>query len=82
MDITSLIILLVVGLVAGWLAGLIMKKGKNTLVVNMVVGVIGAFVGSFLFQSFGLVTNGLIGMLITAIVGAIVLLLLVGFIKK
>jgi uncharacterized membrane protein YeaQ/YmgE (transglycosylase-associated protein family) len=73
---------LIIGLIAGWLAGLIMKGKGAGLVMNLVVGVIGAFLGGFLFRLVGLSAHGLIGSLITATVGAIVLLFIVGLLKK
>lgn len=73
---------LLIGLVAGWLAGQIMRGRGFGLVGNMVVGVIGAFLGGFLFALLGLQGSGLMGSLVTALVGAIVLLLIVGAVKR
>ena len=73
---------LLIGLAAGWLAGRIMKGRGFGLVGNLIVGVIGALLGGFLFTLLGLHAYGLIGSLVTAVVGAIVLLYLVGVIKK
>jgi uncharacterized membrane protein YeaQ/YmgE (transglycosylase-associated protein family) len=73
---------LIIGLVAGWLAGNLMKGGGFGLVGNLVVGVIGALVGGFLFGLLGFETTNIIGSLITAVVGAIVLLGVVGVLKK
>jgi len=70
----DLLYFLLIGLAAGWLAGKIMKGHSFGLLGNLVVGVIGAFLGGFLFQLLGLLTIGLIGNLISATVGAIVLL--------
>ncbi|MDG4548978.1 MAG: GlsB/YeaQ/YmgE family stress response membrane protein [Candidatus Contendobacter sp.] len=82
MDVQSLIIFLVIGAVAGWLAGLIMKGRGLGLLGNIIVGIIGAVVGGFLFGVLGLVANGLIGLIVTATVGAVVLLFVIGLIKK
>jgi uncharacterized membrane protein YeaQ/YmgE (transglycosylase-associated protein family) len=79
---TNLIWFLVIGLVAGWLAGLIMKKSGFGLVGNLVVGVLGALLGGFLFNMLGLAAFGLIGQLVTATVGAVVLLFLMRFVKR
>jgi len=65
---------LLIGLSAGWLVGQIMKGGGQGLVADLVVGVIGAVLGGFLFGLLGLEANGLLGSLITATVGAVVLL--------
>ena len=83
MSAEQLIVFLVVGAVAGWLAGLLMKGGGFSLIGNIIVGVIGAFVGSYLFGVLGLsVASGLLGSLITAVAGAVVFLFVVGLIKK
>jgi len=79
---TGLIGFLIIGLVAGWLAGQIMKGRGFGLVGNMVIGVIGAFFGGFLFRLLGLHSAGMIGALVTATVGAIVVLYLVAYLKK
>jgi uncharacterized membrane protein YeaQ/YmgE (transglycosylase-associated protein family) len=73
---------LLIGAVAGWLAGLIMKGDGFGVLGNIIVGVIGAFIGGFLFGLLGFSSSGLIGSLITALVGAIVLLFVVGLFKK
>jgi uncharacterized membrane protein YeaQ/YmgE (transglycosylase-associated protein family) len=78
----SLIGFLIIGLVAGWLAGQIMKGRGAGLIVNLVVGVIGAYIGGFLFTLIGLSAHGFIGSLITATIGAIALLFLIGVLKK
>jgi uncharacterized membrane protein YeaQ/YmgE (transglycosylase-associated protein family) len=82
MEGTSLIAFLLIGLVAGWLAGLIMKGGGFGLIGNLIVGVIGAFVGGFVFSLLGVSAGGLVGAIVTATVGAVVLLFLVGLVKR
>ncbi len=82
MDLTSLLIFLAIGAAAGWLAGTLMKGGGFGLLGNIVVGVIGAFIGGFVFSFLGISANGLIGSLITAVAGAAILLFVVGLIKK
>lgn len=67
---------LLIGLAAGWLAGQIMKGGGFGLAGNLIVGVIGAILGGFLFGLLGLTATGKWGSLITATVGAIVLIML------
>lgn len=66
MDVSSLVIFLAIGAVAGWLAGQIIKGGGFGLVGNIIVGVVGAIVGGFLFRLLGLASFGLIGSIITA----------------
>ena len=73
---------LVVGLVAGWLAGQIMKGSGFGVVGNLVLGVIGAVVGGVLFSFVGLGPTNLIGSVIAATVGAIVFVIVVGLIKR
>jgi len=82
MDIKNLIITLLIGALAGWLAGKIMKGKGFGAIGNMVVGILGAVLGGFLFGLLGISAGGFIGSLITATVGAIVLLYVVSFIKK
>jgi uncharacterized membrane protein YeaQ/YmgE (transglycosylase-associated protein family) len=83
MEPTSLIAFLLIGAVAGWLAGLLMRGGGFGLLGNIVIGIVGAFVGGFLFGLVGLSAGGgLVGSLITAVVGAAVLLFIVGLFKK
>jgi uncharacterized membrane protein YeaQ/YmgE (transglycosylase-associated protein family) len=74
--------LLLVGLIAGWVAGKLMKGRGFGLVGNLVVGVLGALVGGFLFHALGFAAYGFAASLIMAVVGSMVLLVLVGFIKK
>ncbi len=71
---------LIVGLIAGWVAEKVMHRGHG-LVENLVVGVIGAYLGAFLFRLFGLVTTGFVGALVVAIVGSVVLLAVVGAVR-
>lgn len=73
---------LIIGLVAGWLAGKIMKGHGFGLAGDLVIGVIGAFLGGLLFNAVGLIAYGRLGALIKATVGAVVLLVLVRVIKK
>jgi uncharacterized membrane protein YeaQ/YmgE (transglycosylase-associated protein family) len=72
----DLVYFLLIGLAAGWLAGKLMEGHSFGLVGNLVVGIIGAVLGGFLFRLVGLFTAGLLGNLICATVGAIVLLFL------
>lgn len=79
----SVIWFLVVGLVAGWLAGVLVKGGGFGLLGDLVVGVIGAFLGGFLFSTFGVsIGGGLLGSIVVATIGAIVLLVIVRLIKR
>ncbi|MFN7022125.1 MAG: GlsB/YeaQ/YmgE family stress response membrane protein [Phycisphaerales bacterium] len=73
---------LLIGLAAGFLAGAILKGRGFGFVGNLIVGVLGALAGGFLFRLLGLATTNILGSLISATVGAIVVLLLVSFISK
>jgi len=79
----SLIIFLLIGAVAGWLAGVIVRGYGLGLVGNIVVGVIGSFVGGWLFSHFHLVHGGgLLGAVIGATVGAVILLFLIRLVRR
>lgn len=78
----NIILFLIIGAVAGWLAGQIMKGAGFGLLGNIVVGIIGALIGGLIFEALDIATYGLIGSLITALVGAVVLLFVIGLIKK
>ena len=82
MDITSLVVFLVIGAIAGWLAGVVMKGGGFGLIGDIVVGIVGAVVGGWLFGVFGITAGGFVGAIITAFVGACVLLFVIRLIKK
>jgi uncharacterized membrane protein YeaQ/YmgE (transglycosylase-associated protein family) len=82
MDLTSIIIFLVIGAVAGWLAGVVMKGGGFGVVGDIIVGIIGAVIGGWLFGFLGIAAGGLVGAIVTAFVGACVLLFVIRLIKK
>lgn len=71
-----------IGICAGWLAGQLVKGGGFGLVGDLIVGVIGAVLGGYLFGLLGIGGGGLIGALVTATVGAIVLLVILRAIKR
>ncbi|MEE4217986.1 MAG: GlsB/YeaQ/YmgE family stress response membrane protein [Xanthomonadales bacterium] len=70
----GLIASLIVGGVAGWLAGIIMKGQGQGVLMNIVVGVIGGFIGGIVFSLVGINSTNIIGSVVTATVGAIILL--------
>jgi uncharacterized membrane protein YeaQ/YmgE (transglycosylase-associated protein family) len=82
MDLMSILIFLALGAVAGWLAGLIMKGGGFGLVINIIVGIVGAIIGGWVFGFLGITTESFVGSMVTAVVGAVILLFIVGLIKK
>ena len=83
MDIQSLLILLIVGAIAGWLAGIIVKGYGFGLVGNIIVGIVGAFIGGYLFPSLGLWDlPGVPGSILSATLGAVILLFVIGLIRR
>ena len=78
----NLIIFLLIGALAGWLAGVVMKGRGFGVLVNMVVGVLGAYFGGWLLPKFGIAFGGDMGLFITAFLGAVLLLAIIGLIKK
>jgi uncharacterized membrane protein YeaQ/YmgE (transglycosylase-associated protein family) len=82
MDIQTILIIVAIGAVAGWLAGVIMSGSGFGLLGDIVVGIIGAVVGGFLFGLLGLTAVGLIGQIISATVGAVVLIYIIRLLKK
>jgi uncharacterized membrane protein YeaQ/YmgE (transglycosylase-associated protein family) len=83
MDVSSLLVFLIIGAIAGWLAGLIMKGYGFGLVGNIVVGVIGAFIAGWLLPMVGLnIGGGIVAAIIDALIGAIILLFVIGLFKR
>jgi uncharacterized membrane protein YeaQ/YmgE (transglycosylase-associated protein family) len=73
---------ILIGIAAGWLAGQFMKGGGYGLVGDLIVGVVGALLGGWLFGLAGIAAGGLVGQLVVATIGAMVLILLLRLIKK
>lgn len=83
MTLESILIFLLIGAVAGWLAGLIVKGFGFGLIGNIVVGVLGAFIGGYVFPAIGVSLGaGIVGAIIHATIGAVILLLVVRVIKR
>jgi len=76
------ILYLLIGALAGFLAGKIMKRRSFGVLFNLIIGIIGGVIGGFIFGLLGFSTTNIIGSLVTATVGAIVLLWLVSYFKK
>jgi uncharacterized membrane protein YeaQ/YmgE (transglycosylase-associated protein family) len=80
---TAIIIWLIVGAIAGWLAGLIVKGHGFGLVGNIIVGIIGAFLAGWLLPMVGFaIGGGIIAAIINALIGAIILLFIIGLFKR
>ena len=73
--------ILLIGLAAGWIAGQLTRGRSMGLAKNLIVGVVGALIGGFVFQLVGIYAGGLVGQLVTAVVGAVLLLFLVRYLK-
>jgi len=78
----ALIWILVIGALAGWLAGLIMKGSGFGLLGDIVIGIVGSLIGGFLFSLVGLEAYGLVARLLMAVAGAVVLLFIVKLIRR
>jgi uncharacterized membrane protein YeaQ/YmgE (transglycosylase-associated protein family) len=81
MDLQALIVSLVIGAVAGWLAGQVMRGAGYGLIVNIIVGMAGALVAGWLFPSF-LPIAGIAGAIVQSAIGAIIVLAAVGLVKR
>lgn len=78
----NLLMVIIVGIVAGWLAGKI-KKGRGFgLAGDLVIGVLGSVFGSWLFWQLGLYTYGFLGNVVVAVIGALVILYVVGLVVR
>jgi uncharacterized membrane protein YeaQ/YmgE (transglycosylase-associated protein family) len=83
MDPTSLVLWLIVGAIAGWLAGLIVKGYGFGLLGNIVVGIVGAFIAGWLLPRLGIaIGGGFVAAVINALIGAIILLVIIGLIRR
>ncbi|MFE0018156.1 GlsB/YeaQ/YmgE family stress response membrane protein [Mesorhizobium sp. NPDC059054] len=83
MGVESLIVFLIIGAIAGWLAGLIVKGFGFGLIGNIVVGIVGAFIAGWLFPALGIsLGSGIIASIIHAAIGAIILLVLIRLVKQ
>lgn len=79
----NLIIIIIVGIIAGWVASRILgRKRSYGLLGNLVVGVVGAFLGAYIFEFIGLPTTNIISTLLMAIVGSVALLYIIRLIKQ
>jgi uncharacterized membrane protein YeaQ/YmgE (transglycosylase-associated protein family) len=85
MTMEAILILIVVGAVAGWLAGLLVRGFGMGLVGNIVVGIVGAFIASWLLPRIGVafsVGNPMVTAILYATIGAVILLLIVGLVRR
>ena len=83
MGLESLLIMLIVGAVAGWLAGLIVRGFGFGLIGNIIVGIIGAFIAGWLMPRLGIhIGRGMVGAIINATIGAVILLVVLGLVRR
>jgi uncharacterized membrane protein YeaQ/YmgE (transglycosylase-associated protein family) len=74
---------LVVGLIAGWLAGLVMKGGGYGIIVDILLGILGGFLGGWIFGRLGIwPAGGMIGSILVAFVGAVILVWITRLLKR
>ena len=83
MDVQALIIWLVVGAIAGWLAGMVVKGSGYGLIGDIVVGILGGLIAGWLLPQVGIVIgSGIIAAIIDAFIGAVILLIVLRLIKR
>jgi uncharacterized membrane protein YeaQ/YmgE (transglycosylase-associated protein family) len=82
MSTESILVILVVGIVAGWLAGKVVRGAGFGLLGDLVIGIVGAFIATLLFPRLGLhLGSGIVSEILYSALGAIILLLVVGLIR-
>ena len=85
MDIVGIVIALIIGAIAGWLAGIVVEGGGFGLLGNILVGIAGAFMAALLFPRLGLgltLGGGIVGAILTSTLGAVVLLLIINLLQR
>jgi uncharacterized membrane protein YeaQ/YmgE (transglycosylase-associated protein family) len=81
--IDSIIVMVVVGAIAGWLAGKIVRGFGFGLLWNIIIGIIGAFIGVWLLTRLGVIPfSGFVGSIVNAVIGAVILLVIIGLIRR
>jgi uncharacterized membrane protein YeaQ/YmgE (transglycosylase-associated protein family) len=83
MGVESLLVFIIIGAIAGWLAGLIVSGFGFGLIGNIIVGIVGAFIAGWLFPRIGFsIGGGILASIIHATIGAVILLVLVKVLKR
>ncbi|WP_170434054.1 GlsB/YeaQ/YmgE family stress response membrane protein [Ruegeria arenilitoris] len=83
MEFSSLLAMLIIGAIAGWLSGRIMKGRGFGVIGNIIVGIVGAFLAGTIFPALGFsVGGGMMSSIFFATIGAVILLFLIGLVKK
>ncbi len=78
----SILWFIIVGIVAGWIAGLITRGHGFGALANFVIGVVGAVIGGFIFDMLGVTAYGTLGSLTMAVIGAVILLAVAGMLRR
>jgi uncharacterized membrane protein YeaQ/YmgE (transglycosylase-associated protein family) len=81
-EMSNFIYWIVVGLIAGWLAGKVMKGGGYGVIVDIILGILGGILGGWVFGLLGITAGGMIGSIIVAFVGAVILVWITRLVKK
>lgn len=82
MSIQAFVTILIIGALAGWISGIIIKRRGFGPLGNVIVGIAGAAIAQFAFGQIGITAHTFVGQLIFAVVGALVFVYLLGFIKR
>ena len=83
MTVESIVIWLIVGAIAGWLAGMVVKGGGFGLIGDIIVGIVGGLIAGWLFPRIGIVIGGgIIAQIINAFIGAVILLIILRLIRR
>jgi len=83
MDAHGIIIWLIIGAIAGWLAGMVVKGGGYGLIGDIIIGIIGAVIAGWLFPRLGIyIGTGIIASIIDAFIGAVILLVIVRLVRR
>ncbi len=78
----SFIVFIIVGALAGWLAGVVVKGGGFGLIGDILVGIVGGFIAGWLLPSLNLGLTGILGSIVYSAIGAIILLFVIRLIKR
>jgi uncharacterized membrane protein YeaQ/YmgE (transglycosylase-associated protein family) len=83
MDASEILIWIVVGAIAGWLAGLVVRGAGFGLIGDVIVGIVGAFIAGWLFPRIGVeLGSGFVRAVLDAFIGAVILLLLLRLVRR
>jgi uncharacterized membrane protein YeaQ/YmgE (transglycosylase-associated protein family) len=85
MDIIAVVVALIIGAIAGWLAGVVVEGGGFGLLGNILLGIAGAFIAALLFPRLGLgltLGGGVVGCIVTSALGAVIVLLIVNLVQR